>query len=439
MKHFIQARQDALDALSNAEITALSEKVCLIVDLQGRTWVLAKPTPEADINVLRDKVTNIVSKAADIFWGNKVWIEERNMTPANKTLYKTAWDEARREPAGQDRKWVLDRHLSKDAWLGTPVESPWPLKDQTPPIISFYSFKGGVGRTTALLAVAISLARAGKSAVVIDFDLEAPGAGSSLPPAEGISPGLGVLEFLIDFAVAPKDSLDIGEYYHQCDDRKIIMDGEPIYVMPSGTLDQSYLEKLARVNYEYLYQTAGTNNASSPLLGLFRRLRAKLNADVFLIDSRAGFHDLGGLSLSGIAHFQVLFGLDSGQSWEGMRLAITHLGKDMIQSGRVQRDCAIVHSMVSPSVPVKEKQLQRFREKAFQVFCDNYYDSADSTAGEWPVPDPESTESPHFPCFLTWDEKVRSYQYLGEIADVLCTGEYRALSEFILEKVGKSL
>lgn len=439
MKHFIQARQDALDALSNAEITALTEKVCLIVDLQGKTWVLAKRTAHASTDVLRGKVTEIVGPAADMFWGNKVWVEEPNLSLANKNLYETAWKEAHPEPLGQERKFILDRRLSKDAWLGTPVENPWPLIEQTPPVISFYSFKGGVGRTTALLAVAINLARAGKSAVVIDFDLEAPGVGSSLQPIQGVTPGLGVLEFLLDFPVAPAGSLDIGEFYHQCDDRKIIKDGEPIYVVPSGEVDKWYLEKLARVNYEYLYQTAGTDTSSSPLHALLKLLRGKLNPDVFLVDSRAGFHDLGGLSLSGIAHFQVLFGLDSLQSWDGISLAVAHLGKDMVQSDKVQRDCAIVHSMVSPNASIREKQLQRFKEKAFQVFCDNYYDSADSTAGEWPVPDPESAESPHFPFVLTWNEQVRNYLSVGDIADVLCTDEYRALSKFILEKVGKSL
>ena len=40
---------------------------------------------------------------------------------------------------------------------------------------TFYSFKGGVGRTLALVNVAIELAKDGNNVALIDFDLEAPG------------------------------------------------------------------------------------------------------------------------------------------------------------------------------------------------------------------------------------------------------------------------
>ncbi len=42
-------------------------------------------------------------------------------------------------------------------------------------VITFYSFKGGVGRTMALVNVAAQLVKWGRTVVVVDFDLEAPG------------------------------------------------------------------------------------------------------------------------------------------------------------------------------------------------------------------------------------------------------------------------
>jgi MinD-like ATPase involved in chromosome partitioning or flagellar assembly len=42
-------------------------------------------------------------------------------------------------------------------------------------IITFYSFKGGVGRTMSLVNTAFSLARQGARVLMVDFDLEAPG------------------------------------------------------------------------------------------------------------------------------------------------------------------------------------------------------------------------------------------------------------------------
>src|SRR5258708_6648994 len=41
--------------------------------------------------------------------------------------------------------------------------------------ITFYSFKGGVGRTTALVNLAFALARRGMRMLLWDLDLEAPG------------------------------------------------------------------------------------------------------------------------------------------------------------------------------------------------------------------------------------------------------------------------
>ena len=42
-------------------------------------------------------------------------------------------------------------------------------------ITTFYSFKGGVGRTMALVNATVALAKRGRRVLVVDFDLEAPG------------------------------------------------------------------------------------------------------------------------------------------------------------------------------------------------------------------------------------------------------------------------
>jgi len=42
-------------------------------------------------------------------------------------------------------------------------------------IITFYSFKGGVGRTMALANIAVLLVRKKKRVLAVDWDLEAPG------------------------------------------------------------------------------------------------------------------------------------------------------------------------------------------------------------------------------------------------------------------------
>ncbi len=56
--------------------------------------------------------------------------------------------------------------ISKNPRLG--------LADDTM-IVTFYSYKGGTGRTMAMANIAGLLSRRGKSVLVVDFDLESPG------------------------------------------------------------------------------------------------------------------------------------------------------------------------------------------------------------------------------------------------------------------------
>ena len=46
---------------------------------------------------------------------------------------------------------------------------------------TFYSYKGGVGRTLALVNIANRLAEFGKKVCILDFDLEAPGCKANMP------------------------------------------------------------------------------------------------------------------------------------------------------------------------------------------------------------------------------------------------------------------
>lgn len=60
--------------------------------------------------------------------------------------------------------------------------SPQPFPSNTPPLIAFHSFKGGVGRTLHALALAFQIARNKKDRVLlVDADLEAPGITWLLP------------------------------------------------------------------------------------------------------------------------------------------------------------------------------------------------------------------------------------------------------------------
>ena len=66
--------------------------------------------------------------------------------------------------------------------------------------ITFYSYKGGVGRTLALANVAIYLSRFGLNACLMDFDLESPGLHYKFPQfLETTDIKAGLVDYIYEF------------------------------------------------------------------------------------------------------------------------------------------------------------------------------------------------------------------------------------------------
>ena len=78
-----------------------------------------------------------------------------------------------------------------------------------PQIFAFYSFKGGVGRSMAVLNLAYALAAKGRHVLVLDMDLEAPGLSGVLHREEEI-PGFARLDMvdLVGWSIWASPPLD---------------------------------------------------------------------------------------------------------------------------------------------------------------------------------------------------------------------------------------
>src|SRR5262245_53539508 len=77
------------------------------------------------------------------------------------------------------------------------------LADRNGRIITFYSFKGGVGRTMALANVAWILASTGRKVLAVDWDLESPGLHRYFAPFlidRNLRDSPGVIDAVRDFA-----------------------------------------------------------------------------------------------------------------------------------------------------------------------------------------------------------------------------------------------
>jgi MinD-like ATPase involved in chromosome partitioning or flagellar assembly len=318
---------------------------------------------------------------------------------------------------------LIQARLSKQAWLeeGAP-QPPWPL-NKLVPIITFFSFKGGVGRTTALLSCAWQIARAGKRVAVIDLDLEAPGLGGTL---QAETPR-GILDFVVDFiATEEKDLSDLSAPAQAFGSS----DASRVDVFPAGSLNQNYLEKLARLDLISTTPFKSGRNAQSPvekaIKCLLGRIRTEYKPDFILIDSRAGLHDLAGLSLHGLAHIDVIVGRASVQGYRGLDLTLYALGRRK----KEELLCVVVHSLapMEKASPLALEEEAEFRLKSYESFSNHVYGDSDND-----VPNLESNDSPHYPWIVRYKPALERYSNIGNVETELFGEDYKALYERILE------
>lgn len=290
------------------------------------------------------------------------------------------------------------RVLSKQAWLdGAPSEGAWPLEEGQPVIAAFYSFKGGVGRTTVLGIVAWQLARAGKKVVCVDLDVEAPGLGSLL----GIHGEGSVMEHLLTHAAthqAPPDDPVHASTVH----------GVTVHVVPAGSLGRSYLEKLGRLDYLGT-ATAQDSPVARALRVLLERIRGQHRPDFILLDCRAGIHDLGGLSLNDLAHLDVLVGRDSPQGREGLALTLEVLAARRSLRGR---RILIVQTFVPLPLDSDAGKATRAR------FGHAMYEACERTlyAELEDLPGEEDSQVAHYPWPVGQLDELASCQRLDDIS-----------------------
>jgi MinD-like ATPase involved in chromosome partitioning or flagellar assembly len=177
-------------------------------------------------------------------------------------------------------------------------------------IISFYSFKGGVGRTMSLVNIAILLARKYK-VLIIDFDLEAPGLEKFLTNFQikaGKSKG-GLLEILENASNSTSKKTTEYQTYIQT------VVGSPLkslHFLSSGNTENNYSLRVQKFDWTCFFEKRdGT--------AFFENLRDDLkeNYDFILIDSRTGYSDTSGICTYFLPDILVLLFTANQQSVDG--------------------------------------------------------------------------------------------------------------------------
>ena len=428
MTHFKQAREAIATALQQDE--ALIDRAVLIDDIFGKlrvvAWFAADVLPDAEA-----ELREVLATASGPFWSGDLWVAN-GAAAADLELYETAWNEAD-EITPRFRR--SSRRRTRGFWLEAPSEPAWPLPDEggAAPIIAFYSFKGGVGRTTALSSFAILRARRGERVAVLDLDLDAPGVGLLLGPGEISQPSpWGVVDYLLEAPLL--EQVDLKDYYHVCAREALTGAGE-ILVFPSGRLESDYLTTLARVDLEPPHP-----GRQHPLLRLLEQVRDELRPDWILLDCRAGLSEASGFALSGLAHLTVLLGTTSEQSWEGLRLLLDRLGAERIRRSAPQSECVIVQAMVPEDAASGQLAREHFAARAEEEFERAYY-AEDPTDQEedayWYMRDMDTGDAPHVPVAISYEPKLAFLRSIEDALPVFLESEYGALETRISDRFEK--
>ncbi len=196
--------------------------------------------------------------------------------------------------------------------------------------ITFYSYKGGVGRTLALVNIANRLTEFGKKVCVMDFDLEAPGLNHKYRHSAGkIEHGL--VDYIYEFAVNGNLPDSIGQYakeitkYKYTNEKDLNKRRNDIIFISAGNSDQGeYWKKLSHISWWDLFYKE--NSEGIPFfLDLKEKIKKEFNPDYLLIDTRTGITETSAIIMSVLADSIVLLAVNNDENICGTQRIIESL------------------------------------------------------------------------------------------------------------------
>ncbi|MGW3999181.1 CATRA system-associated protein [Amycolatopsis sp. NPDC004772] len=160
-------------------------------------------------------------------------------------------------------------------------------------VFTFYSYKGGVGRSFTLANIAVLLARWGHRVLCLDWDLEAPGLGDYFRPRLPGKPRGGVVDLVTGFRE--------GRFAPEAHVLRLRKAGALDFIA-AGREDEGYIGQVQAIDWEGLY-----DEGFGEYLEKCREQWTN-DYDFVLIDSRTGISDIGSICTAHLPdHLVVLF------------------------------------------------------------------------------------------------------------------------------------
>jgi len=192
--------------------------------------------------------------------------------------------------------------------------------------ITFYSYKGGTGRSLALANAAIYLTTLGFRVAALDFDLEAPGLHykfSRSDDGSAIAVRTGLVDYILAFIVEGQVKSPLREFLVS-----LPVPGtsdQMLYLIPAGDVPSSdYWAKLARLNWHELFYSKGAKGVQI-FMELKARISEELKPDFLLVDSRTGITEMGGVATTLFADKLICLVSPTRENMQGARAVLRSL------------------------------------------------------------------------------------------------------------------
>jgi tetratricopeptide (TPR) repeat protein len=194
-------------------------------------------------------------------------------------------------------------------------------------IVTFYSYKGGAGRTMAMANVAWILASNGKRVLVVDWDLDSPGLHKYFHPfldPSKLNATPGVINLVSEYVWAATSKEDRPGDWHLKYARILDLavsvnwqfsDGGMLDFVSAGLRNRDYPSLVASIDWDDFYDKFGGGQFFDAL-----RSDMKANYDYALIDSRTGLSDVADICTMHLPDILVDCFTLSDQSIEGAAL-----------------------------------------------------------------------------------------------------------------------
>ena len=254
------------------------------------------------------------------------------------------------------------------------------LPDELPiPIIAFHSYKGGVGRTLSVIALARELSNDMNEplkTLIIDADIEAPGLSwLAKEDPNGASPAISYIDILSILHDCPAEGRDAEQIYNKAVAGVADIISQSSMQVPADEITAEHYFVNA---YREESQIAGHFPSPSDIVSMPNRefaitdflskIANKLNVNAVIVDLRAGFSELSAPFLFDPRVRRIFVSSTSYQSTRGTRLVLDKIIKSPFYPKQTEDYLSptILLSMVP--VTFKADQISDIKEYLLSVF-----------------------------------------------------------------------